>query len=93
MELLDVTIRDGSYNVDFKFSAEDVTGIVDRIQRIGYRYIEIGHGQGLNASSLENGLSLLSDEEYIDVAKKVSGNSKLGFFCIPKFARLQDLNP
>lgn len=91
MKLFDTTIRDGSYYVDFKFSLEDVTEIVDRVHRLGFKHIEIGHGQGLNASSVENGLSLHSDEEYINAAKKTCGESKIGFFCIPAFANISDI--
>lgn len=92
MRILDTTIRDGSYAVDFKFSCKDVKDIVGKSQRIGIEYIEIGHGQGLNASSAEHGVSLQSDEEYMDAAREVADRSKLGFFCIPQIARLEDIN-
>ena len=91
MKILDTTIRDGSYAVDFKFSCNDVKDLVSKSQRIGIEYIEIGHGQGLNASSPEHGLALHSDEEYLDAAKGVISNSKLGFFCIPGIARMEDV--
>lgn len=91
MKIMDTTVRDGSYAVDFKFSCKDVTDLVGRAQRIGIEYIEIGHGQGLNASSPEHGIALQSDEEYMAAAKKVILNSKLGFFCIPGIARLEDV--
>lgn len=91
MEFFDTTIRDGSYCVDFKFSTEDVTEMVDRISKLGFKYIEIGHGKGLNASSLENGISMQSDYEYMQAAISVNRNSKLGFFCIPEIARIEDL--
>lgn len=91
MTILDTTIRDGSYCVDFKFSQNDVAEIVQRVSSLGFTYIEIGHGKGLNASSLENGLSLQSDVEYMEAANQVNGNAKLGFFCIPGIARLEDL--
>lgn len=91
MKILDTTVRDGSYAVDFKFSCKDVADLVGRAQRIGIEYIEIGHGQGLNASSPEHGVALQSDEEYMIAAKKVITTSKLGFFCIPGIARFEDV--
>ncbi len=91
MKILDTTIRDGSYAVDFKFSCSDVRNIVSKLVKLGMEFIEIGHGMGLNASSPEHGLSLCTDIEYIDAAKSVSGYSKLGMFCIPGIARLEDL--
>ena len=92
MKILDTTIRDGSYAVDFKFSSKDVRDLVSKSQRIGIEYIEIGHGQGLNASSAEHGVALQTDEEYMDAAREVADRSKLGFFCIPGIARLNDID-
>lgn len=89
--IFDCTVRDGSYAVNFKFTRTDVKNIVARLVKLGVEYIEIGHGMGLNASSPERGISLYSDVEYIDAAKSVSGNSKIGVFCIPGIARMEDL--
>lgn len=91
MKILDTTVRDGSYAVDFKFSCKDVRNLVSKSAKIGIEYIEIGHGLGLNASSEKYGHSLQSDVEYMEAARAVAGNSKLGFFCIPGIARLEDV--
>lgn len=91
MHLLDCTIRDGSYAVDFKWTKEDVEKIISKVERLGFEYIEIGHGLGLNASSKEHGESLLSDEEYMHIANNTLKNSKYGFFCIPGIATYDDL--
>lgn len=91
MKILDVTIRDGSYAVDFKYSSAEVKDIVSRLVRLGIEYIEIGHGMGLNASSLERGISLRTDEEYILASKEVAGDAKIGVFCIPGIARMEDV--
>lgn len=90
-KIFDCTVRDGSYAVNFKFTCTDVKNIVLRLVKLGINYIEIGHGQGLNASSPERGVSLYSDEEYIDAAMSVAGDSKIGVFCIPGIARMEDL--
>ena len=91
MKILDTTIRDGSYAVNFQFSCKDVADLVGKSQRIGIEYIEIGHGQGLNASSYEHGFAMQTDEEYMDAAREVADKSKLGFFCIPGIARIEDI--
>ena len=77
-KIFDCTIRDGSYAVNFKFTCTDIKNIVSRQVKLGVEYIEIGHGQGLNASSPERGESLYSDMEYIDAAMTVAKNSKIG---------------
>ena len=94
MNILDATVRDGSYVVDFKFTCDDVKNIVNKSARLGIKYIEIGHGMGLNASSIQHGESLHTDIEYMDAAsdKNVCRDSKLGFFCIPGIARLKDIS-
>ena len=91
MQLLDCTVRDGSYAVGFKWTKEDVAKIILRVERLGFEYIEIGHGLGLNASSKEYGESLLSDEEYMHIANATLKKSKYGFFCIPGIANFDDL--
>lgn len=92
MKILDTTVRDGSYAVDFKFSCRDVQDLVSKSNRIGIEYIEIGHGQGLNASSYEHGFALQTDEEYMKAAREVATNAKLGLFCIPDIARIEDIS-
>lgn len=92
MKLLDTTIRDGSYAIDFQFTCKDVERICSRLEKLNIEYIEIGHGQGLNASSKEHGIALHSDSEYLQAANAVRKKSKIGFFCIPGIARLEDLD-
>ena len=92
MKILDTTIRDGSYAVDFKFTCKDVKHICQRLEKLNIEFVEIGHGQGLNASSSEHGFALHTDEEYLKAAKAVTDKAKIGFFCIPDIARLEDLD-
>lgn len=91
MEILDTTIRDGSYAVDFKISCTDVEQLIEKDEKLGIKYIEIGHGLGLNASSMEHGFSLHTDIEYMQAAQSKIINAKYGFFCIPDIARFEDL--
>lgn len=91
MKILDTTIRDGSYAVDFKFSCSDVATIISKLEKLGFEFIEIGHGLGLNASSSRYGYSLHSDLEYMQTAQQTLKKSKFGFFCIPGIARLEDI--
>lgn len=91
MIILDTTVRDGSYAVNFKFSCKDVRDLVERSHKLGIQYIEIGHGLGINASSAEYGYALHTDEEYINAAKDVAGDSKIGCFCIPGIATLESV--
>ena len=91
-EILDVTLRDGSYEVDFKFTSEDVKQVGVAVENSGIKYIEIGHGQGLNASSPQHGIASCTDEEYLSAAQENLTNIKYGMFCIPGIAKLKDLD-
>ena len=50
---MEVTIRDGSYAIDFQFTQQDIRFLCEALQRLGFRYVEVGHGLGLNASSVK----------------------------------------
>ncbi len=91
-EIMDVTLRDGSYSINFQFSEYETGKIVQGVERSGISYIEIGHGVGLGGSTPENGLALCSDEEYIAAAKRVIKDAKFGMFCIPGTAKIEDLS-
>lgn len=90
-EIMDVTLRDGSYAVNFQFSLKDEENICTSLENLGYRYIEIGHGMGLRASNAKNGVALQSDIEYLQCAKKCLKKAKYGMFCIPGIATLDDI--
>lgn len=90
--ILDVTLRDGSYEVDFKFSCQDLIEVGKTLQSSGIRCFEIGHGQGLNASNPKNGIALCTDEEYLSAAAQNLSAIKYGTFCIPGIARVCDID-
>ena len=92
INILDTTLRDGSYAIDFSFTTKNTSDICIALQDAGFEYIEIGHGVGLNASNSGFGIATQSDEEYLKAAATVLNKSKFGMFCIPGIARLCDLD-
>ncbi|MCP3958322.1 MAG: 4-hydroxy-2-oxovalerate aldolase [bacterium] len=89
-EILDVTLRDGSYLIDFQFTARDTAKIAAALEAVGLRWIEVGHGLGLNASQ-SKGRAAATDEEYLEAAAASLKLARWGMFCIPGIARLEDL--
>jgi 4-hydroxy-2-oxovalerate aldolase len=89
--LLDCTLRDGSYAIDYQFTAEDTAVLASGLEQAGIRTIEIGHGQGLNASNTDHGVAAATDLEYLEAARKVLKKAKLGMFFIPGIGREEDL--
>lgn len=90
--LLDTTLRDGSYAIDFSYTSNDTAIICSGLEKSGFEYIEIGHGMGLNASNATKYKAIHTDEEYMMAANQSLTHSKYGMFCIPEIARLEDLD-
>ena len=55
IEILDCTLRDGSYVIDNHFSKSDTSIISSILFNSGINYLEVGHGLGLGASSKKYG--------------------------------------
>ena len=90
--ILENTIRDGSYVVDFQFSVEQSNSIVGGLANLGFNLIEIGHGLGLGSSRHPSIRSAkATDAAYIKGAKEVAGDSKIGVFYIPGIGNLDDI--
>jgi 4-hydroxy-2-oxovalerate aldolase len=90
-DVLEVTLRDGSYLIDFQFTAEDTATIAGALEGVGFRWIEIGHGLGMNASRAGKGTAAASDEEYMEAAAQTLRRAKWGMFFIPGIGREEDL--
>ncbi len=91
-DILECTLRDGSYAIDFQFSREDTFTIARRLDDLGFPYIEVGHGIGLGASRRNMGVAAETDEEYMSAAAEAVHRGKWGMFCIPGVAELDDID-
>ena len=92
IKILDTTLRDGSYTTNFSFSTNDTSTICNELQKAGIEFIEIGHGVGFRGSEKGFGKATQTDEEYLKAAKSVLKKSKVGMFCIPGIAKLEDID-
>jgi 4-hydroxy-2-oxovalerate aldolase len=82
--ILDCTIRDGSYAVDYQFTVEDTKLVAAGLAEAGIRRIEVGHGVGLNAQNCGKGHAAISDTDYIRAAcSAVPARVLIGSFFIP----------
>ena len=91
-DILECTLRDGSYAIDFQFSREDTFTIARRLDDLNFPYIEIGHGIGMGASRRNMGVAAATDEEYMAAAAEAVHKGKWGMFCIPGIAELADID-
>ena len=92
IHVLDNTLRDGSYAVDFSFTATDTATICTALERSGVRYIEVGHGGGLGATARSPYPARATDEEYVRAARSAVRSSYIGMFCIPGTAQVDDID-
>src|SRR6266446_4293842 len=89
LDILECTIRDGSYVIDFQGTFDEVENIVRELAFVGFRYIEIGNGTGLGAYRKIH--SLLTDEQYVQAAVAHKKEAKIGAFFIPGIGCREDL--
>ncbi len=73
LDILETTLRDGNYVVDFQFTARDTGWLAGKLEACGMNYIEIGHGLGIGASQVYASAAA-SDAEYIVAAKAAVSN-------------------
>jgi 4-hydroxy 2-oxovalerate aldolase len=85
----DLTLRDGSHAISHKLTEEMIKDHCLFAEEAGIEVIEVGHGNGLGASSLLIGESLLSDYNMITIAKKYLKNTKLSVHIIPGLATIK----
>lgn len=92
LNVMDVTLRDGSYLIDFQFTLEDTAFICKALESTGVDWIEVGHGVGLGASQKGYGVAAATDEEYMEAAANNIKNAKWGKFFIPNIGSLADID-
>ena len=90
LSILETTLRDGSYVIDFQFTARDAGWLAGRLEAYGMNYIEIGHGLGIGASQA-HAPAAATDAEYIVAAKAAVSHAKIGMFAIPGLVKLDDI--
>ncbi|MBT3226694.1 MAG: 4-hydroxy-2-oxovalerate aldolase [Deltaproteobacteria bacterium] len=85
----DPTLRDGSHAIKHQLTAEQVSRYCAAIDKAGVPIVEVGHGNGIGASSIQVGLSGESDIKLLEAARSTLKHAKLGVHCIPGFATIK----
>lgn len=92
--LHDATLRDGNHAIRHQLDCEDVESYCRAAESAGICAIEVGHGNGLGASSFQVGIARVTDEEVLRVARKSLSNTMLAIHMMPGFATIsRDLGP
>lgn len=86
--IVDSTLRDGNHAVNHTLNQSQITEYAIAAEGAGIPIVVVGHGNGLGASSLQVGESLISDEQMLAAARKKLRSSKLGVYVMPGFATI-----
>lgn len=84
----DPTLRDGNHAVKHQLNAHQIASYAAAAEAAGIPIVEVGHGNGLGASSMQVGESLLDDTTMLRVAREQLHNSKLGVHVMPGFSTI-----
>ena len=85
----DPTLRDGNHAVRHQLSRESFVAYCKAAEAAGVPIVEVGHGNGLGASSMLVGECLLSDDDILTLSRANLVKSRLGIHVIPGFATIK----
>ena len=85
----DQTLRDGSHACSHQISVEQIRRYATAAEAAGVDYLEVGHGNGLGASSLQIGLSLVPEREMLATARACLKQTGLSVHVMPGVATIK----
>lgn len=85
----DPTLRDGNHAIRHQLTADQIGQYCQAADNAGIPIVEVGHGNGIGASSLQLGESACDDETALKTARENLKKSKLGIHMIPGFATIE----
>lgn len=90
----DPSLRDGNHSVKHTISLSSIERYCKFAEKAKIPVIEVGHGNGLGASSILIGQSLHSDKDILTTARKNLQKTKLSVHSIPGIATIDnDIKP
>lgn len=90
----DPSLRDGNHAIAHQLTPAQIRAYCTRADAAGVPIVEVGHGNGIGASSLQLGEAAASDRELLLAARESLKTSQLGIHAIPGFATVEkDLKP
>ncbi|MFE7028768.1 hypothetical protein ACFU9Y_00530 [Streptomyces sp. NPDC057621] len=87
MQLLDCTLRDGAYAVDFEFDENFVVELLAGLDETPVSRVEIGHGIGLEAERTGVKAGNIDHFTWCELARSTLTTKPWGMFAQPEFTR------
>ncbi|MGE5827274.1 MAG: 4-hydroxy-2-oxovalerate aldolase [Micromonosporaceae bacterium] len=91
IQIHDPSLRDGHHAVRHNLGADQLRAYARAADAAGIPVVEVGHGNGLGASSLQVGQARLSDDEMLSITREALTNSKMAVFLLPGWGTVQDI--
>ncbi|QNP66646.1 hypothetical protein [Streptomyces genisteinicus] len=91
-EILDATLRDGSYAVDFQLDEKFVGELLHRLDGTPIRKVEVGHGLGYEAERSGIRECNITLRRWCELAQAELTATSWGMFAQPGFSRLSTLS-
>ena len=88
--IFDSTLRDGSHAVKQGLTKRQIADYSAAVDGSGMHVCIVGHGNGLGASSIQMGLSILEDMEMLETAKVNLKSTPLGAFITVGFGTIKN---
>ncbi|MFE4975093.1 4-hydroxy-2-oxovalerate aldolase [Kitasatospora sp. NPDC056651] len=87
----DPTLRDGQHAVRHRLGVTALRRYAEAADAARIPVVEVGHGNGLGASSLQVGQAAVSDDEMLSTVREALRNSRMGVFMLPGWGTSEDL--
>ena len=84
----DPTLRDGNHAINHQLNLQQIKDYAIAADMAGIPIVEVGHGNGIGASSLQIGESAYCDKDILETARLNLSRSKLGIHCMPGIATI-----
>ncbi|QIV94077.1 hypothetical protein [Allofrancisella frigidaquae] len=91
IKIIDVTLRDGGYRVNFNFSDNLINMVVKKLSLAGIDYIEVGYRNGSFKKINNIGKCGLGSDHYIKRVREVSQLAKLVMMYHPRNVDISEL--
>ncbi len=91
IEIVDVTLRDGSHAMRHAFTEKQVRETAKGLDQAGIRYFEVSHGDGLGGSSLQYGFSKVDELTLIEAAADECQEAQVSVLLLPGIGLKEDL--
>lgn len=86
----DPTLRDGNHAVRHQLSADSFVAYCRAAEAAGVPIVEVGHGNGLGASSMLVGECSLTDDKILSLSRENLKHTRLGIHLIPGFCTIKN---